>query len=494
MQGAVLDQQGGHGAPALLQPGLDDGALGGAVGVGLQLPHLGGEHHHIQQVVDTLAGLGGNFADDGIAAPLLGHQLILGELLHDPVRVGAGFIHLVDGHDNGNLGGLGVVDGLHGLGHDAVVGGHHQDGQVGDHGAPGPHGGKGLMAGGVQEGDQAVSHLDLIGADGLGDAAGLAGGHIGVADIVQQAGLAVVDMAHDHHHGSPGDQILFLVLVVVDELLLNGDDDLMLHHAAQLLGDEGGGVEVDDVGQGGHEAVLHQGLDHLGAGLLHPAGQLAHGDLVGDLHLHRGLLGDLQLEPAHLTGLLLLATLGGLALLLLAVAALLLDLLLALALLHPLGPLRGQILQVLVIAVQVDVGGLPGVHHLLLGHPALGLGGLHGLGGLLRRSRLGLRGLGLAGLGGLGPIALGGGSGLGLLLLLLAGLGALGVHLRQALHLVVLGQILKDQAQLLVGEHLHGALGGRGIIGQDLGDLLIAQTKVLGHLTHTILHFNTHIK
>ena len=59
-----------------------------------------------------------------------------------------GLIHLVDGHDDGDLGGLGVVDGLHGLGHDAVVGGHHQDGDIGDHGAPGPHGGEGLVAGG----------------------------------------------------------------------------------------------------------------------------------------------------------------------------------------------------------------------------------------------------------------------------------------------------------------------------------------------------------
>ena len=71
------------------------------------------------------------FAEMGqmmVSPPLLGHQLVLGELLHDPVGVGGGLIHLVDGHDNGDLGGLGVIDGLHGLGHDAVVGGHHQDG------------------------------------------------------------------------------------------------------------------------------------------------------------------------------------------------------------------------------------------------------------------------------------------------------------------------------------------------------------------------------
>ena len=41
------------------------------------------------------------------------------------------------------------------------------------------------------------SLLDLVGADVLGDAAGLAGDHVGVADAVEQLGLAVVDVAHD---------------------------------------------------------------------------------------------------------------------------------------------------------------------------------------------------------------------------------------------------------------------------------------------------------
>ena len=72
------------------------------------------------------------------------------------------------------------------------------------HGAAGTHGGEGLMARGIQEGDGLAVDLHLIGADVLRDAAGLAGGHVRVADIVQQAGLAVVDVAHDHHDGGAG--------------------------------------------------------------------------------------------------------------------------------------------------------------------------------------------------------------------------------------------------------------------------------------------------
>ena len=327
MQRTVLHQQGRHGAAALVQTGLDNGALSGAVGVGLQLADLGGQGEHLQQVIHAHTGLGGDGTHDGVAAPLLAHQTVLGQLLLDAVGVGFGLIHLVDGYDDGDLGGLGVVDGLDGLGHDAVLGGHHQNGDIRYHGAAGAHGGKGLVAGGIQKRDGLAVDLHLIGADVLGDAAGLAGRHVGVTDIVQQTGLAVVDMTHDHHNGSAGHQILFLILMVVDQLLFDGDHDLLLHLAAHFLGNDGGGVEVDHLAERGHDTVLHQALDHLCAGLLHAAGQLAHADLIGDLHGDGGILDDLQPQLTHAVGLLLLALVGhGAVLALLGVAELLLAL------------------------------------------------------------------------------------------------------------------------------------------------------------------------
>ena len=51
----------------------------------------------------------------------------------------------------------------------------------------------------VEEGDHAARRFDVVGADVLRDAAGLARGHLG-ADVVQQRGLAVVDVAHDGDH------------------------------------------------------------------------------------------------------------------------------------------------------------------------------------------------------------------------------------------------------------------------------------------------------
>ena len=119
-----------------------------------------------------------------------------------------GLVDLVDRHHDRHLGGPGVVDGLDGLGHGAVVGRHHQHHDVGHLGAAGAHGGEGLVAGRVQEDDVAAGGVHLVGADVLGDAARLAPGHVGLADRVQQRGLAVVDVAHDGDHRRARHQIL----------------------------------------------------------------------------------------------------------------------------------------------------------------------------------------------------------------------------------------------------------------------------------------------
>ena len=345
------------------------------------------------------------------------------------------------------------------------------------------------MAGSVQEGDRAALHIHLIGADVLGDAARLSGDHVGVADIVQQGGLAVVHVAHDHHHGGAGLQILLLVLRGVDQLLLDGDHHLLLHLAAHLLGDDGGGVKVDDVAEGGHDPVLDEALDHLRAGLLHPAGQLTHSDLIGDQHLHRCLLGDLQLETAQALLLLLLALVARpllAAALALGVASL--ELLLAAPVLLT---LVGEGLQPLVVLLQVDGSALAGVHHLLLRHA----GGGAGL-GLLRLAPLSagllpaLVGLGRSALWPALPL----GSRLGGALLWLGWLrlGRLGlmVDVRKnglyVLHLVVLGQIVENNGQLPLLQDLHVVLGGLAVFGHDLRDVLGIQLEVLGHLVDTV--------
>ena len=315
MQGAVLDQNGGDGTLTLIQTGLNDSTLGAAVGVRLQLHDLSFQRDALQQVVDAHAGQCGNGDAGDIAAPVLGDDAVLGQAFHDPLRVGGGLIHLVHGHDQLDVGSLGVVDGLDGLGHDAVIGSHDQNRDIGHVRTAGTHGGECLVARRVEEGDQAVVDLDLISTDGLCDAAGLARGNVGLADGVKDTGLAVVNVAHDADDRRTLHQIFGGVLFLREQALFDGDVDFVLDLGVELLRQQRSGVEIDDVVDGVHLAHLHELGDDLTGLLLQAGSQLTDGDLVGD--------GDLQLRVAGLFQLDALQTLElGLALALLELLAL----------------------------------------------------------------------------------------------------------------------------------------------------------------------------
>ena len=110
-----------------------------------------------------------------------------------------------------------------------------------------------------------VVDVDLVGADVLGDAAGLAGRHLGLADRVEQRRLAVVDVAHDRHDR----RARLEVLVGVVELrlgvdLVGGVDDLDL--LVELVREHLDRVVGQRLGERRHLAQLHQLLDHLGHG------------------------------------------------------------------------------------------------------------------------------------------------------------------------------------------------------------------------------------
>ena len=105
-----------------------------------------------------------------------------------------------------------MVDGLDRLGHHAVVCCNHDDGDVRDLRAARTHRGKGGVARGVDEGHRLSVVLDLVGADVLGDAPGLAGDDVRLPDRVEEARLTVVDVAEDGDDRRPRLEVLVLVL------------------------------------------------------------------------------------------------------------------------------------------------------------------------------------------------------------------------------------------------------------------------------------------
>ncbi len=211
MQRSILHQNGGHGAAAAIELGLEHRTHGLAAWRCLGRLDVADQADHFQQQIEILALLCRNLDEDRAllarSGPLLGNQTAIGELLFHPLDIGLGFIDLVYGHDDRNIGGLGVIDGLDRLRHHAVVGGHHDHYNIGDLGAAGAHARKCLVTRRIQEDDLATvrrraffGELHLVGADVLGNASSLAGNHVGLANRVQQRGLAMVHVAHDGDH------------------------------------------------------------------------------------------------------------------------------------------------------------------------------------------------------------------------------------------------------------------------------------------------------
>ena len=199
LQRALLHQHGRHRATAAVEPAFDHRAFGGAVRVGAQVEDFGLQQDRFLQLVE--AGLLQSPRPPRPASRRpFPRRRSRGCSSSWRTRFGIGvrLVHLVDGDDDRRVGRLGVADRLDGLRHHAVIGGHHQHHDVGHRGAARAHGGERLVARRVDEGDLlAGRQRHLIGADMLGDAAGLAGRHIGGAQRVEQRGLAVIDMAHD---------------------------------------------------------------------------------------------------------------------------------------------------------------------------------------------------------------------------------------------------------------------------------------------------------
>ena len=161
-QRAALDQDGRDGTAAAVEVGLDRDTLRVLLRVGPQVERgVRGEDDGLQQAVDVQTLLGGDVDEHGVAAVLLGHQTVLGELTAHLGRVGALDVDLVDRDHDRHVGRLGVVQRLDRLRHHTVVGRDHQDRDVGRLGTTGTHGGERLVTRGVDEGDLALFAVDL---------------------------------------------------------------------------------------------------------------------------------------------------------------------------------------------------------------------------------------------------------------------------------------------------------------------------------------------
>jgi hypothetical protein len=78
-----------------------------------------------------------------------------------------------------------VVYGFQGLGHYPIIRSHYQNGNVGNLGSAGPHGGEGRMTGRVQKSKFSAIYLHLVSANMLGDTPGFTIRYVGLSDNIK---------------------------------------------------------------------------------------------------------------------------------------------------------------------------------------------------------------------------------------------------------------------------------------------------------------------
>ena len=156
-----------------------------------------------------------------------------------------------------------MADGFYRLRHDTIISGDNQHHHIGHRCTTRAHGGEGFMARCINEGYAVPGgDRDLISANMLGDATRFMGDNIGLAQRIQQAGLAVIHMAHDGDHGRTRQQFGISVLRA-----FQADFDIgfthALHAMAEFLHDQFGRIGIDILRQRRHDAHAEEAFHHI---------------------------------------------------------------------------------------------------------------------------------------------------------------------------------------------------------------------------------------
>jgi len=83
----------------------------------------------------------------------------------------------------------------------------------------------------------------------------------------------MVDVAHDHHDRRTRHEIFISIFRVVKQDVFFRNLHQLIRCDAVFSGDQGCGVEIDFLVERGHDAQLHQALDHFRSGLLDRLGK-----------------------------------------------------------------------------------------------------------------------------------------------------------------------------------------------------------------------------
>jgi hypothetical protein len=194
-----------------------------------------------------------------------------------------------------------VRDRFDGLRHHLVIGRNHQHDDVGDLRTASTHGGEGFVTGRVEESDcLATGERDVVRADVLRDTAGFTSDHVGLADVVEQRRLAVVNVTHDRDDRRTRHEVLSginnLVRFFLDSVFL------FLHCLeAELARDQFNLVEVEALVDGDHQPeMLEREADDFCRGDLQDLREFRDSDEFVDAHSGALTFGGCRAERFEL--------------------------------------------------------------------------------------------------------------------------------------------------------------------------------------------------
>ena len=175
-----------------------------------------------------------------------------------------------------------MVDGFLGLWHHVVVGSDDDDGDVGDLRTTSTHSGEGFVTRGVEEGDFAtILEFHVVSTDVLGDTTSLTSDDVGIADVVEERRLTVVNVTHHSDDRSALAEVFFVVHLFDDSFLhfsrdeLGGETKFFCHHFDGFL--------VETLVDRHHDADAHASADDLCHGDIHHRCQFVGSHKLGEL-------------------------------------------------------------------------------------------------------------------------------------------------------------------------------------------------------------------
>ena len=162
-----------------------------------------------------------------------------------------------------------MADRFLGLRHNAVVGRHDQDGDIGDVGPARPHFCKGFVPRRIDESDRLAVLFDLIGADVLGNAALFTRNHVNADNAVQKRRFSMVDVSEERNDWRTRLQQGRIVLAFIDlgkNLVLQGHLLAEIDFHAEFHRQQFGqlGIQLGTDVHGGCRAQSEQIAKHLG--------------------------------------------------------------------------------------------------------------------------------------------------------------------------------------------------------------------------------------